>query len=311
MNKRIFVLGEALVDCIEQADGQLKPILGGSPFNLARAAALQDASVTYLNPLSQDAYGGQFAQRLEGDGVKFNAQRSHLPTSLALIRLRDGQPDYSFYREGVADRDYSMDSVLQRIESQAAGILHTGSLALLPPDHSKVMTILERARAWGWTISVDVNLRPRVAIDLGNYLAAVQAVIPYADWIKASDEDLELLGFENPSPERASTIAKAWMAKGASHVALTFGGQGACLFVGNQHAIARAAPVEVVDTVGAGDTFWGTCLADWATEPNEMEQRVALTLQRAVQAAAINCGRQGCQPPTRAELMQNSPSVIT
>ncbi len=65
--------------------------------------------------------------------------------------------------------------------------------------------------------------------------------------------------------------------------------------------------VDVKDTVGAGDTFWGSCLADWVlhgtlTDPHAAAQRVPHTLQRALVAAAINCSRIGCQPPDSATL---------
>ena len=41
MSQSIWVLGEALMDCVAQSDGSLRPLMGGSPFNMARAAALQ------------------------------------------------------------------------------------------------------------------------------------------------------------------------------------------------------------------------------------------------------------------------------
>jgi fructokinase len=128
-----------------------------------------------------------------------------------------------------------------------------------------------------------------------------------ADWLKASDEDLELLGFEGVTFANASGLAAHWVAHGCSRVALTFGAQGAYVQVGTAHAQDAAPSVSVVDTVGAGDTFWGSCLADWVVhdtlaKPDVAEQRLATTLQRALQAAAINCSRTGCQPPTAAEL---------
>jgi fructokinase len=55
--------------------------------------------------------------------------------------------------------------------------------------------------------------------------------------------------------------------------------------------------------VGAGDTFWGNTLADWALVPEGADKRVASTLELSMKAAAINCTREGCQPPTRAEVL--------
>ena len=298
----IYVLGEALMDCVATPDGLLRPHVGGSPFNLARAAALRGASVHFLNRFSQDQFGDQMQAQLETDRVQTVLGRSSLPTSLAVVQVKDGQPSYGFYREGIADRDYSVDEVLQALAKAPPGVLHTGSLMLVPPEHHKVLAVLQGAKAQGWTISVDVNLRPKLAADLDAYVAAVKEVAALADWIKASDEDLELLGFANPGKGTAAGIAQAFSAQGATRIALTFGGDGAWLSVDGQSAQDTAPVVRVVDTVGAGDTFWGNCLADWTLQPEAAAARVQDTLRNAMRAAAINCTRAGCQPPTRAEL---------
>jgi fructokinase len=155
MTMPIFVLGEALMDCIAQPDGRLLPCMGGSPFNLARAAALRGANVAYLNPLSNDLFGQGMAQLLQKDGVQLPGGTSRLPTSLAVVQVTNGQPSYGFYREGIADRDYSVDGIVGLLRQQKTlGILHTGSLLLIPPEHSKVVAILKAAREMGWTIAV-------------------------------------------------------------------------------------------------------------------------------------------------------------
>ncbi|MEI6761427.1 MAG: PfkB family carbohydrate kinase [Betaproteobacteria bacterium] len=298
----IRVLGEALMDCVAQPDGSLRPFMGGSPFNLARAAALRGAHVAYLNPLSTDLFGQQMHAQLAQDGVQLPGGQSPQPTSLAVVQISDGQPSYGFYREGIADRDYSADSVLALLAAQAPGVLHTGSLLLVPPEHHKVLAVLRGAKALGWTLSVDVNLRPQLAPDLAAYVRAVLEVAALADWLKASDEDLAVLGFGPVQRSKAARIASQFTAHGASRVALTFGAEGAWLQVDGQSAEQAAPAVTVVDTVGAGDTFWGNCLADWALAPAGAGDRVASTLHLAMQAAAINCTRAGCQPPTGAEL---------
>ena len=305
MSPSIFVLGEALMDCIAQPDGQLRPLMGGSPYNLARAAALRGASVTYLNPLSTDNFGQQLRAQLQADGVQLHAQPSHKPTSLAVVQVKDGQPSYGFYREGIADRDYSADSVLAQLQSTTPGILHTGSLALVPPEHEKVLAIVQGAKALGWTVSVDINLRPKLADDLAAYVAAVRSVMVLADWVKASDEDLETLGFEGVAMGESARLVRELRASATpgalSRIALTFGGNGAHLNIDGLHHSLPVPRITVADTVGAGDTFWGNTLADWAMQPEGASGRVAETLALSMKAAAINCTRQGCQPPRWAE----------
>ena len=298
----VWVLGEALMDCIAQPDGSLLPHLGGSPYNLACATALQGASVGFIPPFSTDTFGQSLLDHLQANHASSLLPRSSLPTSLAVVQVTDGQPSYGFYREDVADRDYQVDDVVALLESSPPGVLHTGSLMAMPPEHSKVLQVVVAAKRLGWTISVDVNLRPRVATDVPAYLQAVREVAAHADWLKASDEDLELLGFADVSLNNASRLAAHWMAQGCSRVALTFGAQGAYLQVGDAHAQGAAPLVDVKDTVGAGDTFWGSCLADWVLhntfKNNSLaEERAPQTLHRALVAAAINCSRVGCQPP--------------
>jgi fructokinase len=302
MSLAISVVGEALMDCIAQPDGSLKPLLGGSPFNLARASALRGAVVDYLNPISDDAFGERLTAQLVQDGVALSGGRSRLPTSLAVIQMQAGQPSYSFYREGIADREYNVASVLAHLQTRPPGVLHTGSLMLLPPENDKILSILKGAKGLGWTISIDTNLRPRLASDLAQYVAAVRAACHFADWIKASDEDLELLGFGSCTREQSPRIANHFREIGCTRIALTYGSDGAWLEVDGAQASADVPPTEVVDTVGAGDTFWGNCLGDWATQPQDCAARVNDTLLDAMQAAAINCSRAGCQPPRYDEV---------
>jgi fructokinase len=303
MNKSIYVLGEALMDCIAQPDGTLKPLKGGSPYNMARAAALRGADVSFVNPLSTDNFGDDMRTQLASEGVKPLLPASRLPTSLAVVQIKNGQPSYGFYREGIADRDYSVDQILTALEGVTPGVLHTGSLLLVPPEHEKVIAVLKGAKKMGWIISIDVNLRPKLAANLAQYVAAVQTAVPLADWIKASDEDLELLGFASPKRIQGADIAKHFTALGISRVALTFGGDGAWLQVDGKSAEQDVPKVTVVDTVGAGDTFWGNCLGDWVLNSDNAASRVQTTLSQAMQAAAINCTRAGCQPPKYLELV--------
>jgi len=302
MSLPIHVLGDVIMDCVAQPDGTLRPYMGGSCFNMARAAALRGASVHFLNPLSTDQFGLQMAEQFRRDGVAPTSPASPLPTALAVVQLANGQPSYGFYREGIADRDYAVEQVLQAIAPLKPGVLHTGSLMLVPPEHDKVLAVLKGAKTKGWTISVDVNLRPKLAKSIQDYIAAVKEIAALADWLKASDEDLELLGCTAPTRASASVIAQHYQAQGSSRIALTFGAQGAWLCVDGKSAEADAPVVVVTDTVGAGDTFWGNCLADWTLRPENAGLRVAETLRLAMAAAAINCTRAGCQPPTAAEL---------
>jgi fructokinase len=310
--RALFVLGEALMDCVAQANGQLLPLAGGSPYNLARAAALQGVSVHYLNPFSSDRFGQILCKQLLADGAHSASPVSPKPTSLAIVQTQNGQPSYGFYREGVADRDYQVADILNILRQHKPGVLHTGSLALMPPESEKVLTIIKAAKAQGWTISLDVNLRPLLARDLKAYQHAVLEAMACADWLKASDEDLEILGLDAQFAAQCQAgqlpqIAASLKNTTVQRVALTAGSEGAALWLADAQANPSCAwqsayQVAVLDTVGAGDTFWASCLADWMEHPEAAPQGLNNTLQRAMAAAAINCSRHGCQPPNGAEV---------
>lgn len=301
MTVPLYVLGEALMDCISQDDGRLLPLMGGSPYNMARAAAQRGAQVHYLNALSSDRFGDQLSAQLCADGVQVQSQRSAYPTSLAVVQLTQGQASYGFYREGIADRDYQVSEVLAALRGVAPGIFHTGSLMLVPPEHEKILQLLGQLRASGWTISVDINLRPKLAKDLSQYCRAVQAVMPLAHWLKASEEDLQTLGYELNRPDQVYAVAQKLRALGIERLAVTLGAEGALLDVQGNQSFQTVPAVAVLDTVGAGDTFWGNCVAEWTLFATNAKDAVSSTLRNAMAAAAINCSRQGCQPPSWSE----------
>jgi fructokinase len=312
-------LGEALVDLIEHPDGRYEPCLGGSVCNFTRAVALQGQPIRYLNPLSGDTFGQRFEQCLRQDGVAIDPPwRSDRPTSLAVVSLgAGGVPQYVFHRESVADRDGDAAALIARLPEDLR-VLHVGGLALIPPDHDKVLAVIEAARARGALISVDANLRPVVVgqdeARQQAYREAVATVLAQADVIKLSDEDIVAMGWStgHDDDEALQAVARKLLdGRGrAGLLALTLGAEGAML-VNRDGAVRRAVPsgVQVVDTVGAGDCFQAGLLA-WLMESGSL-QAAALpglkpaamdeALQHAMAAAALNVQRQGCQPPTWQE----------
>jgi fructokinase len=139
----IAALGEALVDLIQQPDGNFKPCLGGSVFNFCIGAARQGLDTAYLNPLSQDRFGQQFVTQLDKNKVELRAgYTSQLPTALAVVSLDgEGKPTYAFHHGPVADRDIDLQKVINSLPNNIS-LLHTGGLALIPPDVDKVIAVM-------------------------------------------------------------------------------------------------------------------------------------------------------------------------
>lgn len=310
---QVATAGEALIDLIRAADGRLEPCLGGAVYNLTRALARQGVPTLYLNPLSRDRFGRELAQALQTDGVHL-AQPQPVPqvTSLAVVGVNaQGHPDYSFYREGVADRAVSA-AELTRACAQADGLtlVCTGALALSPADADTYLPWLASQRQAGRAVVVDANLRPSVMPDLPAYRRHVLAALQYADVIKASDEDLECL--ELPGSDALARAQQLLRQSQAQLLTLTRGDAGASLLTrhGQVFHAREAAPVAVVDTVGAGDCFLAglvaamlaqTLGADWGARAVSPVQARAL-LSHAVASATLCVMRRGCVPPTQAEV---------
>ena len=227
-------------------------------FNFTRAMARQQIGTLYLNPLSGDRFGRRLAQALAADGVQLaRPEPVPQPTSLAVVALSEaGHPDYAFYRQGVADRAVSAEGLMRSCDAAPTlEMVCSGCLALAPEDAQIYLPWLAACRQAGKTVVVDANLRPSVMPDLAAYRRHVLAALQLADVVKASDEDLGHLGIAGSTAlEQAKNLLAS---TGASLMALTLGGEGACLLTrGGQVWRAREAePVKVVDTVGAGDCF--------------------------------------------------------
>lgn len=305
----IGIIGEALMDMMLETNGTLYPMVGGSPFNVARALGRLRAPSCYLSPLSRDAFGDQLTAALLLEGVLLNDDfRSDKPTSLAVVSKNDqGQPSYSLYRDGVADRDFTAQALLANLP-QGVQVIHTGSLAIVPEEVEKIRDILTVARGRGILISIDINMRPGVVADTAGYVAAVKSLLPLSDLVKASDEDLMLLGLDG-CPEQQCEQLLSHMNGGLAII--TLGSEGAIAL--SSTGLVRCAGLNVsnvVDTVGAGDCFQAGLLASLFASgyltsellPKTSLDVLAKALRQGCAAAAINITRKGCQPPSKTEL---------
>lgn len=304
----VAVLGEALIDLIAGDDGAYRPHLGGSPFNVAIGLARQGIDVSYLAPLSDDAFGDRLAATLEREGVKLPiTRRSRHPTSLAIVTIdASGLPSYRLYREGIADKDVTFDEIAA-VLPDGIDIFHTGSLAITPSQVPKIHRLIDLLRERGVLVSMDINIRLRASVETQAYLAGVRSLMPRADIVKASDEDLEALGL-SADPQEAVALAFETMEDG---VLIHTVGKGGATLLTRAHVIVKSAyPVaDLQDTVGAGDTFHSAFLAALIrsgrlAEGLERISREALdeALDFASAAAAINVSRVGCSPPTQREV---------
>ena len=309
---QIATAGEALMDLIQEADGRLRPCNGGAVYNLTRALGHQGVGTLYLNPLSADRFGRGMADAIHEAGVTLARDEAvHEPTSLAVVGLDEaGKASYSFYREGVADRQVNATLMSAQCAAQPTlKVIATGCLALVADDADKYLPWLTAQRAAGKLVVVDANLRPAIVPDMAAYQASVMAALGQAHVVKVSDDDLVTLGFGEGDPIAA---ARALLAKTpAQWLALTLGAKGAVLMhrVGAAWHATETAPVKVADTVGAGDCFLAGMLVALLERPAMQaasdaeslrldEADVEHILCHAIASASLCVQEVGCVPPT-------------
>src|SRR6056297_19906 len=303
----ICVGGENLIDHVTR-DGAQSALAGGSPFNVAMALGRQQADVRYVTPISTDSWGDHLADTLKSSNVTLSGGRSDAPTTIARVTVRDGIPDYWFERDGTAERTVT-PAFLQEVIPADTAALHTGSLALtMGADAEAWETTCAAAFDSGTLVSLDPNVRISVVADVESYRARIGRMLEKTNLLKLSDEDL---GDLYPDMTQQGALDLLRKTTAANLVVMTKGPDGAEAWCGDIHVKAPAPRVPgLVDTVGAGDTFMATLLAGLARigalsqdgVGTLTQAQVADLVGRAGRAAAINCSRAGCNPPTLDEL---------
>lgn len=306
----ITVCGEMVADLIEQPDGTLHPVAGGSPANTALACARLGAEVEFLGRFGNDVFGERARARLVDNGVGLHASVDAAePSTLAVATTDDaGHASYAFWTSGTADWQWT-DDELAGAPDPSARAVHTASVASwTPPGAEAIIAMLARARSVGCLVSYDPNIRPALMREESPEL--IRAALSTAHVVKVSDEDVVAL---HPGADPVES-ARAWLDLGPSLVVVTAGGDGArAMRRGHEDVVVPSADVVVADTIGAGDTFTAGLLTalldllpvgtDPATSLAQLtDDDVATALRAAAAAAGITVTRAGCDPPTAAEL---------
>lgn len=302
----ILCCGEALIDMLPRpsADGEtLLPVPGGASFNTAVALGRLGAEAGYFGGLSTDLFGTRLHAALTAAGVDTAlAPRSDLPTTLAFVRLVDGEAEYAFYDENTAGRMLTAEA-LPALPEALKALLFGGISLVCEPAADSYAALCARARgaAGARLVMIDPNIRPDFITEPARYRARLTGMLSRADVVKVSDEDLAWL--TGGQDARALTAGPSRPAV----VIVTRGAEGATAHLADSTLTVPARPAEVVDTVGAGDAFNAGFLAE--LQARDALERARLTpevLQAALtlgaKIAAIAVSRAGANPPWRAEL---------
>ncbi|MFJ5777151.1 carbohydrate kinase [Streptomyces sp. NPDC093094] len=299
----IVVAGEALIDLVPQGTGPLaalKPALGGGPYNTAVALGRLGSPTAFSSRTSRDAFGDALLDGLRRAGVDVSAvRRGPEPTTLAVATIGEGgSAAYSFYVDGTADRLFTAPAELPA--GTRAVSFGTCSL-VLEPGASAYEELMRTAAAQGLFTALDPNIRAVLIPDADAYRARFKSWLPSVSLLKLSEEDARWLG----------GTPREWLAAGPSAVVITRGGDGLTAFTsdGAEYSVPGER-VDVVDTIGAGDTVNAALLHGLAARDALSPAAVAALgadgwndlLRFAARAAAITCSRAGAEPPYAHEM---------
>lgn len=310
----VAIGGENLIDSVQSfsssGEEQWTHNLGGSPYNVAVAMARQGVTPHYITPISTDAFGDRLAQHLTSQGVVLSGGRNDFPTTQAVVTLRDGVPNYLFHRENTAERAVTVECIAAAIPSEATHF-HVGSLALIGgKDAESWEAAFHAAAKNGLTTSLDPNIRASLVDDPSNYRARIFRLLRSSTIVKLSDEDLSWL---YPETDQLIAIQQLVASCTAGLIVLTKGPEGAdCWTSTLKCSLPNPHIPNLVDTIGAGDTFMGSLLS-WLAKTGMLSAHAISRLNRdeleellryALQAACLNCMQEGCDPPTEMSIQR-------
>ncbi len=305
----IICCGEALIDMLPRQstldEPAFAPYSGGAVFNTAIALGRLGIGVEFFSGLSSDLFGEQLQASLAQSGVGFRyASVSPRPTTLAFVRLVDGQASYVFYDEATAGRMLSQAD-LPDLEDDVEALLF-GGISLIPEPCGSTYEALMRREAGRRVTMLDPNLRPAFIPDRESHLARIRRMVAIADIVKVSDDDLAWFGEAGAKED----IIARWLDLGPRLIVLTQGAGGATAYSRAAKVTVIPKPVTIVDTVGAGDTFNAGVLASFQEQKALTKMRIANlsedTIHKALtlgtEVASVTVSRAGANPPWRYEL---------
>ncbi|WP_416983478.1 carbohydrate kinase family protein [Streptomyces sp. T028] len=308
----ITVIGECVADAFTDparsapAQLALNVLPGGGPANTALALARLGTPTRFLARLSNDLFGTLFRNHLTASGVDLSGSvNAPEPSTLAIANLDEqGQATYSFFADGAADWQWTPDELSTTVPDGDTVAVHTGSLALIrQPGGRHIEDYLTKAREHA-SISIDPNVRPLLVAPAA-YHQRLHHWCALADILRLSEDDLALL-LPGATPEEA---CDTWHAAGARLVVITLGGRGALASLDGHRVTVPAPAVDVVDTVGAGDSFTAGLLHHLTALGHLGGRLDTLTLDDtaaacsfAARVAALTCSVPGADPPWAALL---------
>ena len=302
--------GDALIDFlpVRTVDGReaLLPLVGGSCLNIAIGMARLGIPTGFVGGLSTDPFGRMIEDHARESGVDLRfAVRSAQPTTLAFVRMVDGEARYAFYDEQTASKHWAYRQ--GSIQFADIDAVHVGSTTLVDRSGAaQALELVEEARHTT-TVSFDPNCRPNLVEDKADYVARMDQFSRRSHIVRMSDADFAFLHGNSDFGAKAAALSST----GTPLFIITRGAGDVLAW--HKHAglvTVKAPSTKVVDTIGAGDSFQAALLVALremkliARQPLEAmdASQLSRVLEFAVTCAAVTCSRPGANPPWSFEL---------
>ena len=287
----ILSVGEILLDVYAKENSSsldMNGKIGGAPFNVAANIARNGGNVSFYGAIGKDGFGPFLAKEAEAYPFKtLLLDKTEYPTTLALVSLRNGERSFSFLRGA----DFHLSSErLNDFSLNKGDIIHLGSLMLNEEEGARFFLKTRAfARKKGVYLSLDINIRPTLFENQNEARYVFEEVCSCVDFLKASEEDLEFLGM---SPEE---LKNRYM-KEKSILFVSRSSKGSDVYIGNEHYSVSSKKIDILDSTGAGDAFYGRILLelDQCSDPYALSaQKWKEILTKANEDGANACLHQG------------------
>ena len=244
---RVLTIGEVLWDLFPHTSR-----LGGAPLNFAVHARKLGHPVYLLSALGNDILGRQAVEQIAELGLDTTFLQTDVPgpTGTATVNLRAGESSFTIHRPAAYDELSLTDTELLLLKGQHPAWVYFGTLfASTFSGRAALNRVLDALN--GTVKFYDVNLRP--AFDSSEL---VKQLLARADVIKLNEEELQQVGKFTGLPLSPESFCREGSARyGWKAIAITLGSRGCALLSDNLYVEEAGLPVEVADTVGAGDAF--------------------------------------------------------
>lgn len=277
-NKKYFAsaLGEMLIDFTvqgrnEQGQRIFAQNAGGAPANVMASIAKLGKETAFIGKAGNDMHGRFLKETLDKNGINSDGfvLTDDYFTTLAFVDINPlGEREFSFARNHGADKMLTPEDVDLEIIKNST-YFHIGSVSLTDePSRATTMYALEKAKEFGCIISYDPNFRSSLWKDIESAKVHMRNILKYADVVKISDEETELLT-DFTDPKQASEII---IAQGVKIAVITLGEKGAYVATKDGGMTVAGYSAVVKDTTGAGDSFLGGLLYKLSLSEKELDE---------------------------------------